>query len=79
MCEEDQTKNQRMTLDEFRRQVVQCLMRLDGLTEAEAENLVSENLDYQLADGVKTGAELLLELYEDRLLPLTAAEVLMEL
>lgn len=78
MNQENQTDNQQMTLDEFRRQVVQCLMRIDGLTEAEAENLVSKNLEYRLADGVKTGEELLLELYEDGLLPLTAAEVLME-
>ncbi len=77
MSQEDQ--NSRMTLDEFRRQVVQCLMKLDGLTETEAENLVSKRLEYQLADGVKTGAELLSELYEGELLPQTAAEVLMEL
>ena len=79
MGQEEQQSQHEMTLDEFRRQVVQCLITKEYCSEKEANDFVSKDLEYQLADGVKTGAELLLEFYEEGLFPLTAAEVFMEL
>ena len=64
MCEEDQTKNQRMTLDEFRRQVVQCLIKNEGLTEAEARNWMTGE-DEDLRRYLQQGLD-----------PLTAAQII---
>lgn len=70
-----EVKKQTMTLDEYKRQVVDYLKKREGLTAEEAESWVSENSMYQTADGRQNGQELLSELYAEGCTPQTASEV----
>ena len=64
-----------MTLDEYKKQVVDYLKKREGLTAEEAESWLSENSGYRTADGRRTGKELLSELYAEGCSPQTAGEV----
>ena len=70
---------QETAFDEYKRKVVECLMKREQLTEEEAMSWLSEDTEWQTADGPQTGDALLAEFCEEGLSPQGAVAVFLEL
>ena len=65
-----------LTFSDYKKKVLECLMKTEDLSEAEAEGWMSVTWESPLSDGAKSAEEELSICYEEGLNVLTTAQIL---